>query len=123
MLHILFLTSIYENYGGYYRCFNLGKHLTHIGFRVTLICASGKNFDICIRRRKLSDNFTLITLPRIKYHKYFTGQILRMFISCLQVLFYQYDIMHAFTVAQPQVGIPAWIARTVSYTHLTLPTN
>lgn len=113
MLKILFLTSIYENYGGYYRCINLGKHLSQKGFQVRMICASGKNFDLCIRRRKVAKNFVLITLPRIKYHKYFTGQLLRMLISSFQVLLYQYDIMHAFTVAQPQVGIPVWIAKKI----------
>lgn len=113
MLHILLLTSIYENFGGYYRCLNLGKHLAQKGYKITLICASGKNFDLRIRKKELVKNFTLITLPRIKYHKYFTGQLLRMVISCFQVLFYQYDILHAFTVAQPQVGIPAWIAKKI----------
>ncbi len=108
-----FLTSIYENYGGDYRCFNLGKHLSQKGFRVTMICANGRNFDLCIRKRKIAKNFTLVTLPRIKYHKYFTGQLLRMLISCIQVLFCQYDIMYAFTVAQPQVGISVWIAKKI----------
>lgn len=113
MLNILFLTSIYENFGGYYRCLNLGRCLSRRGFHVTLICASGRNFDLRIRKRKIAENFALITLPRIKYHRYFTGQILRMIISCIQVLVYQYDIMHAFTVAQPQVGIPAWVAKKI----------
>ncbi len=113
MLHVLILTSIYENFGGYYRCFNLGKHLSRKNFHVTMICASERNFDLQIRRREITENFTLITLPRIRYQRYFTGQLLRMVMGCFQVLLYKYDIMHAFTVAKPQVGIPEWIVKKI----------
>lgn len=113
MKKILFLTTIYENYGGYYRCINLGKHLVKKGFKVEFICASGRNFDLKIRRKKLAENLTLITLPRIKYHQFFTGQLLRMVISCFQVLIYDYDLFHAFTVSQPQSGVPAWVAKKI----------
>lgn len=113
-MRILILNHNNENYGTYYRCFFLGKYLSFLGHEVTMLCASGKNFDLLIRRKRVNSNFKIITLPRIKYHKYFTGQLeLRFPLILLFVLFYKYDILHAFTVAQPQIGIPTWIAKKV----------
>ena len=112
-MRILYLTSIYENFGGYYRCLNLSRNLPAEKVYVTIVCASARNFDLLIRSRDIQDNVRLVTLPRIKYHKYFTGQLFRMFISCFQVLFYDYQILHASTVAQPQVGIPVMLAKIV----------
>jgi len=109
---VLFLNHNQENFGTYYRCFFLAKGLSENGFNVKMLCASGKKFDILIRRKKINDNFTIITLPRIKYHRYFTGQIwLRLPLILLFVLFSRYDICHAFTVSQPQIGIPAMVAK------------
>jgi glycosyltransferase involved in cell wall biosynthesis len=113
-MKILILNHNNENYGTYYRCFFLGKNLARKGNDVTMICASGKNFDLSIRKKRIGDNFKIITLPRIKYHKYFTGQLeLRLPLLILFALFYPYDVLHAFTVAQPQIGIPAWIAKKI----------
>lgn len=112
-MKILMLNHNHENYGTYYRCFFLAKSLSKLGHKVTLVCASGRNFDILIRKKKINEHFDIITLPRIKYHKFFTGQSFRGLISIFQVLFKQYDIIHAFTVAQPQIGIPAYIAKKV----------
>lgn len=114
MKRVLFLNHNQENFGTYYRCFFLAKGLSEKGYQVTMLCASGKNFDLLVRKKKINDNFFIITLPRIKYHKYFTGQLeLRLPITMAYVLFGHYDICHAFTVAQPQIGIPAWLAKKI----------
>jgi len=114
MKKILFLNHNQENFGTYYRCFFLAKGLSEIGYDITMICASGKKFDLLVRRKKINDNFSIITLPRIKYHEYFTGQLLfRLPLALLFVIFGNYDICHAFTVAQPQIAIPAWAAKVV----------
>lgn len=110
-MKILFLNHNQERFGTYYRCFFLAKYLSRQGFGVTLICASGKNIDFLIRRKRINKNFTTITLPRIKYHRYFTGQILRLFLTIPLVLFSDYDILHAFAVAQPQIAFPALTAK------------
>jgi len=113
-MRLLILNHNNENYGTYYRCFFLGKYLSQLGHDVTMICASGKNFDLLVRTKRISSNFKVVTLPRIKYHKYFTGQLeLRFPLSLLFILFYRYDVLHAFTVAQPQIGIPAWVAKKI----------
>jgi len=113
-MRILILNHNNENYGTYFRCFFLGKYLAMRGHTVTMLCASGRNFDFLIRSKKINSNFKIITLPRVRYHKYFTGQLeLRLPVLLVFVLFYRYDILHAFTVAQPQIGIPAWIAKKI----------
>ncbi|PIS20629.1 hypothetical protein COT52_02675 [candidate division WWE3 bacterium CG08_land_8_20_14_0_20_43_13] len=111
---ILILNHNQERFGTYYRCLFLGKGLAARGYQVTMICASGRKFDLLIRKKKISDNFTLITLPRIKYHKYFTGQLLlRLPLTVLLVILLPYDVCYAFTVAQLQIGIPAWFSRII----------
>ncbi|MFA5358747.1 MAG: glycosyltransferase [Patescibacteria group bacterium] len=113
-MKILFLNHNQEKVGTYYRCFFLGKYLSQIGYQITMICASGKSFDLRIRRQKINDNFTIITLPRIKYSRYLTGQLLlRLPLTIFYIFSLSYDICHAFTVAQPQIGIPAWVAKKI----------
>jgi len=110
-MKLLFLNHNQERFGTYWRCFYLAKHLSQKGAKVTLICASGKNFDLLIRKKKINRNFTLLTLPRIKYHQYFTGQILRLFLTLPLIFLIDYDLVHAFTVAQPQIALPALAAK------------
>jgi glycosyltransferase involved in cell wall biosynthesis len=114
MKKVLILNHSQENFGTYYRCFFLAEGLSRKGYEITMICASGKKFDLLVKKRKINDNFSLITLPRIKYHRYLTGQIFfRLPIAALYVLFGSYDICHAFTLAQPQIALPAWIAKKI----------
>lgn len=110
-MKVLFLNHNQERFGTYWRCFYLAKHLSNQGFKITLICASGRNFDLLIRKKKINRNFLLITLPRIKYHQYFTGQILRLFLTLPLIFLIDYDLLHAFTVAQPQIALPALAAK------------
>lgn len=112
-MKILFLNHNQERFGTYFRCYNLASAISMQGILVTLICASGHNWDFLIRKRKINENFYLITLPRFKYHKYFTGQLIRLILTIPFVLFSHYDILHAFTVAQPQIGIPALISKWI----------
>ncbi len=111
MKTILILNHNQENFGTYFRCFFLGQGIAAKGYQVKMICASGKNFDLLIRKKRINASFTIYTLPRIKYHQYFTGQLLRLFITLPFILFSQYDICHAFTIAQPQIAIPAFLAK------------
>jgi len=110
-MKILFLSPNQVGVGGYYRSYDLGRFLSEKGFKITMVCGSGAKLDFKIRKKKINNNFELITLPWIKYGKYLSGQEIRLLISIWQVLTYDYDILHAFAVAQPQVGIPAIIAR------------
>ena len=110
---ILILNHNQEFFGTWYRCKNIALGLSAQGYKVIMICASGRDVDLCIRRQKMADGCILITLPRVKYHKFFTGQLLRLFIGVLVVLFSSYDILYSFTVAQPQVSWPTYIAKKI----------
>lgn len=77
-----------------------------------MICASGRDFDFRVRKQQINPNFLLITLPRVKYHTYHTGQItLRLPLYLYFALTGSYDLFYAFTVAQPQIAIPAVIGK------------
>ena len=54
---ILILNHNNENYGTYFRCFFIGKYLGRLGYKITMLCASGKNFDLSLRRKKIEANF------------------------------------------------------------------
>ena len=113
MKKVLILNHNQEQHGTYYRCLFLGKGLAQRGYQVSMICASGRDFDLMIRRQHVTDNFKIYTLPRVKYHKYFTGQLLRMFITAVWALFARFDVCLAFTVAQAQIAVPAWVAKVL----------
>ncbi len=112
-VNILILNHNHERFGTYFRCKFIAEELTKHGHRVTMICASGKNFDLKIRHHKSSASFSIITLPRIKYSQYFTGQILRLLFTLPYIFFADYDVAYAFTVAQPQIAIPAILSKKI----------
>lgn len=110
---VLILNHNQEYFGTYWRCLNIGKALAKAGLSVTMICASGSRFDLLVRSREIAQGFRLITLPRVKYHRYFTGQLMRLLLTSVMMPFMRFDVCYAFTVAQPQIAIPAWIAKNV----------
>ena len=86
--------------------------MAELGHEVVMVCASGKDFDLLVRKQKYTENFSIYTLPRIKYHRYYTGQLLlRFWWYVIFVLFKDYDLLYAFTVAQPQISIPAFLGK------------
>lgn len=108
-MRILLLNHNPQHFGTYYRCWFLAQEIAAYGHDVTLICASGREFTLSIRSKRERPHLTVLTLPRVKYHKYFTGQLVRLLITCAHLLRHTYDILHAFTVAQPQIGVPAYV--------------
>lgn len=114
MKKILILNHNHERFGTYFRCYFIAEGLSKIGYKVTMVCASGENLDLLIKKKKISDNFEIITLPRIKYHKYFSGQaVLRLPLTIILVLFCRFDLLYSFAIALPQIGIPAWIGKKI----------
>ncbi|MFQ5710333.1 MAG: glycosyltransferase family 4 protein [Candidatus Geothermarchaeales archaeon] len=110
-MRILLLNHNPINYGTYYRCFNLGRQLSYLDHNVTLICASEKDFDLHISNRRVNGNFDIFTLPRVRYHRYYTGQGFRAILGSLYSLFLKYDVIHSFAVAQPPTGVPTLISK------------
>ncbi|KFM22215.1 glycoprotein 3-alpha-L-fucosyltransferase [Marine Group I thaumarchaeote SCGC AAA799-B03] len=110
-MKILLLNHNQIGYGTYWRVYFLAKNLANQGFKVTMIAASGSEFDSKIRVEKITQNFDLLTLPRLKFGKYWSGQEYRLLLTIVKILRIDYDILHAFTVAQPQIALPALIGK------------
>lgn len=122
-LRILILNHNPEHYGTYFRCYRLGRELARRGHLVTMVCASGRSFDLHLRRQVVvgsGGRMTLLTLPRVKYHRYFTGQLVRLLLTLPIVIYGHYDVVHAFTMAQPQIAIPAILRRVLGRTPLVV---
>lgn len=112
-MNYIFLNHNYEFFGTYFRCLNIAKNLSDYGHYVTIICASNKKFDLTIKSKLLRKNLKIITLPRIAYGKYFSGQILRLLLTLLYLIFKKYDVLYAFTIAQPQIAWPAYFSKKI----------
>jgi len=110
-MKILFLNHNFQNFGTYFRCFYLARHLSKKGIKVDLICASASNLDLKIKQKEINENFKIITLPRIRFHPYHTGHSLRALINSAIVLFKNYDILHSFAVAQPAIAFPTLVCK------------
>lgn len=92
----------------------MAEGLSRLGHRLVMVCASGKKFDLQVKKQTVNENFVIYTLPRIKFFRYFTGQfILRLPFYLYFVLFGEYDLLYAFTVAQAQIGLPAMLGKVI----------
>lgn len=113
-MKILVLNHNQERFGTYWRCFSLAEGLSKLGHQIVMVCASGKKFDLKVRKQIINKNFIIYSLPRIKLFRYFTGQfILRLPFYLYFVLTTKYDLLYAFTVAQAQIGIPAMLGKII----------
>jgi len=110
-MKILYIVPSFVGHGTYFRCLHLAKALAKLGNQITLVCSSHKDFDLKISRKNLDSNIRIITLPRVKYHRYYTGQIVRGLLGCLEAFTLDYDLIHAFTVSQPPAAFPAVVSR------------
>lgn len=117
---ILILNHNQQFFGTYYRCLNFARYLSDTGHTVDLICASPKKFDPWIRFKKVRHNLRIITLPRLKYGRYLSGQLVRLIISIFFVLSGGYSVLYAFTVAQPQIAWPAIIFKKITQRKLLI---
>lgn len=113
-MKILILNHNQERFGTYWRCFSLGEGLSKLGHQIIMVCASGRKFDLLVRKQIINKDFKIFTLPRIKLFRYFTGQFaLRLPFYMYFVLFGEYDLLYAFTVAQTQIGFPAMLGKVI----------
>ncbi len=112
-MDILFLNHNQKGYGTYYRCYHLGRELSLMRHKVTLLCASKKNWDLRIRKHKINKNFTIITFPRLRFHKWHTGQTLRTFLYSIYAFFSKADIVHGFASALPVTVIPGILWKVI----------
>ena len=112
-MNYVFLNHNYEFFGTYFRCLNIANNLVNHGHVVTILCASNKKFDLRIKYKLLRNNLKIVILPRIAYGKYFSGQFLRLILTIFYLIFKKYDVLYAFTIAQPQIAWPAYFSKKI----------
>jgi len=103
---VLMIEPCYENFGGYFRAFNLASALSKKGIHVDLVLSSRKKFFIGIAKKRINPLLTQYELPRIEISFLVNGRILRGIINCFFILFKRYDIIHFFTIVQLETTIP-----------------
>jgi len=109
---VLFLNHNTVGYGTYYRCFFLGKHLSQHGIEVTMLTSSNKNYNMHIKRIRINNRMTIVTLPYFKVSQYCTGHLLRAVINSIYtVLSPDFDIIHSFVFPVPSIAMPTVLAR------------
>lgn len=120
-MKILFLTHSRKLEGYYYRCFPLGKFLSLMGHHVTLVCVNDKSGTKRVSVEEVNRRMRIILLPTISSFTFPSeakhenlGRALRRYVigplwttqKSLFGLFYEYDIIHGFSIPNPQNGIP-----------------
>jgi glycosyltransferase involved in cell wall biosynthesis len=108
---VLVIEPCFVNFGGYFRAHGLSLALSKKGVKVDLLVSNNKNFFFKIKKTKVNDNFNMFELPRIKFHPYVNGRILRGLIALFFGAFGKYDVIHACVSAQLESNIPAFFLK------------
>lgn len=109
-MRVLFLNSNYKSEGTYHRCFRIARELVREGIEVTLITVTGEAPSLRITRR-LDEGVRLIELPAWSRHRDYLGYLVRPWVSAGVAWREPFDLLHAFTAAEPLVGLPAALLR------------
>ena len=110
-MKILFLVPNQVNIGTFNRAYDLALHVSKSGPQILMLCTTKNDVDWKIRKKKINENFELITLPRYQLGRNLTGQELRFFISLWYIFRYRHNLTHAFSFAHPEIGVLALISK------------
>jgi glycosyltransferase involved in cell wall biosynthesis len=112
-MKVLIIEPCCVNSGGYFRAYNIGLALSEKGIAVDMLASSDKNFQISIKKKKISENFCLYELPRINLNPRinFTGRVMRGVIGLIFSLTKKYDIYHVFVPSQFEANIPGFFLK------------
>jgi len=106
-MKLLYLNHNPENYGTFFRCYHLARHVAARGHSVTLTCASRTQTLKTVRR--VEGNLTILILPRINFAQYHTGHTLRMVLNAVRCLTADYDILHSFAFPLHPISFPTLV--------------
>ncbi len=110
-MKLLFLNHNPENYGTYFRCYHLARHLAARGHTVDLTCASREQTLKTVRR--VEGNLTIHVLPRINLAQYHTGHALRMVMNAWRCLTARCDVLHSFAFPLHPISFPTLVTATL----------
>ncbi len=105
-MRVLYLNSNYKGEGTYNRCFRIARELLRKGVEVTLLTVTDKPPSLRIQRRE-EEGVRLIELPALSRRRDYLGYLLRPWLGAGVALRERFDLVHAFTVAEPLVWLTA----------------
>jgi len=111
-MKIYLLNHNYKNIGTYFRAKKIFDLLKD-HYEVTLICVSEKKISLSFEIEKYKKS-KIIYLPRYQYSKYFSGQLVRLFITTYILLTNKIDILYSFAFSQPQISYPSLFKKFLS---------
>lgn len=105
MKKILIIEPCHEDYGGFFRAFNICKELSEY-FEVDLLISSKNEKSFFIKKKKINRNLTVYHLPRFKINFFFNGRFLRGIIGTIISFKKKYDYKYFFSIVQFESLIP-----------------
>lgn len=105
-MRILYLNSNYKHEGTYNRCFRLARQLVKRGVQVTLMTTTDCPPALGVQRQS-DEGVDLIELPALTRRRDYGGYLVRPAVACRVASREPFDLVHAFTAAEPQVWFPA----------------
>jgi len=108
-MRILLLEICFENFGGYFRAYNIALELSKKGHFVKLVVPR-KN-GLIINKKRINDHFLIIETTRCRIHTFFEFRFIRVLYNTCCVLFEKYDFIYGFVPVQPDTYIPLLIGK------------
>jgi glycosyltransferase involved in cell wall biosynthesis len=105
-MKVLYLNSNYRGEGTFNRCYRLARWLVKKDCRVTMLTITSDWPSRKVRRTE-SEGVELIELPALTRRMDYLGYLLRPWVASRLARKETFDLVHAFTAAEPMVGLPA----------------
>jgi len=109
-MRILYLNSNYQGEGTYNRCYRIARELVRQGAEVTLITITRRTPSLRSKQHT-EEGVRQVELPALSRHRDYLGYLLRPWLSAVLAAREKFDLLHAFTAAEPLVWLPATLLR------------
>ena len=119
-MKLLVLVHTPKDFGTYYRAFFLMKYLkkTKPDIQINFVCLQDKTSWLIKKEKVEGINFFFLpTIDHagIKFRPlnvffYFINTLVRIILYCCFTIFSQYDVLHSFALAQPQIALATFVA-------------
>jgi len=109
-MRILLIQPCFVNFGGYFRSIGISKALAKRNHQVDLLISAKEN-SLTIKKTLLMKNLQVFELPRINFHQFINGKILRGILGCLFIIFGRYDVIHIFESVHFETLIPLFCCK------------
>lgn len=110
-MKVLVIEPCFVNFGGHNRSRPMCMALSRKNIRVDLLVSHRSDFALSIRKKRINENFHQYELPRVNFHPYFNGRILRGLIALWFGIFGKYDVIFARVPTQLESNIPAYFLK------------